>query len=272
MHRATASRIHAAMLATVVLVAMQQARAQSDASGPVALGLAGSVTARTDGRHMTFNPAADSDERTIGFCTTLSIGGLAGLGDGAVTIGIPLDSTHSLNASLGGIAYGSYRLVVLGSTICVRIGDAFDAGAGLRIESQAIDGYGASTAVLLDAGAVIRLAETIHLGVAARNVTGGRLRGMPRAQQFAIGAITDVSDSVDLSLDAVLDAGRGVTVSCATSARIVAGFEARAGLRIDGSFIGAGIGYDDGRMFVDVGLAWIDALGAQCAAGVGLRW
>ena len=225
-----------ALLAVAALAAPIMGRAQEASWGPVALGLAGSIVARNAERSIP--SAAESKpapSRVLVASSTIAAGGLAGLVDGSIEARLSIDSTRRLAASIGGVSYGSYRLFTLGAAMSMPLTASIMSSVGMRIESQSIDGYGVAAAILFDAGATVRLAPALSLGAAARNVTGSRLRGIPRAQSVALG------------------------VEC-------------RGARLDGSIVSAGFGFDDGGMFVDVALAWIDALGAQCAAGVGMRW
>jgi hypothetical protein len=272
MDRAYRPRLFGALLATVVLAAPLPVASQPPASGPVALALAGAIAARSDERHTSFNPAADPQARRLLAGCAVAAGGLAGLTDGALSIETPIDSLRSISSSLGGVAYGAYRLVELRASFGSRIGERLIAGTALRVEAQSIDGYGTSAALLLDAGVTARLFESLALAVVARNMTGAGLRGIPRPQQLAVGALVALGDSIDLSIDLLHEAGRGVSVACGASFPIAERLVARAGMRIDGSLVGAGFGYEDDSITVDVAMAWIDALGAQLAAGVGTRW
>ena len=262
-----------ALLAVVALAAPSTCGAQEASWGPVALGLAGSIVARNAERSIP--SAAESTpalSRALVASSTISAGGLAGLVDGSIEARMPIDSTRRLAATIGGVSYGSYRLFTLGAAMSMPLTAAIKSTVGMRIESQSIDGYGVAAAILFDAGATVRLSPALSLGAAARNVTGSRLRGIPRAQSVALGTLLALEDSADVSFDIEHVAGRGIVAACGGSLAVAPGLVVRGGARLDGSIVSAGFGFDDGGMFVDVALAWIDALGAQCAAGVGMRW
>lgn len=262
-----------APLLVAVIALAPRSTAQYAADGAVALALAGAITARGDGRQFAWNPATSPRHgRIVSAGGHTVLGGLAGMGDAVLSATIPVDSTVVAAGSLGGVGYGSYRFVVVGASAAAAIGRDFTAGAGLRLEAQSIIGYGTSVALLLDAGACGRLLGDLWMGVAARNVTGAGLRGIPRPQQIALGISLSAADSVDLAVDLQHEAGRGAVAVCGVSLRCGNGLVGRAGLRLDGSLAGAGATLDDGQLFVDLAMAWTQAIGAQLAAGVGMRW
>lgn len=235
--------------------------------------LAGSITARSGAAFTRWNPAAcEHGDTSFNIDCAIAAGGLAGLVDGSTLAVRDIDSNLMALVSVGGFSFGPYSFAEFATGASIHHADELVFGTSIRICVQSILRYGVSAALMLDAGARLRITRTVCIGLVARNINRASLRGAALPQQLAAGVVADIGDSVSMSFDAIHESGRGASASAAVQAFVARRLCVRIGISLEAPTLAGGIGYEGDDVSVDISSSWNSSSGTRHTAGIGMRW
>lgn len=239
--------------------------------------LGNSTTALLSAAGLHGNPAAPATTTAVtsSFYARQSFG-LSALRYGATQVAVPLGwGTVSGGASTFG--FEDYREVHLsaGYARSLRFGTAraVHAGTTLRYHHTSIAGYGSAATLGLNAGVVLSLLRSLHLGARATNLSGSALvPGEPLPRTLAVGLHYRALRRMDVTLDVFKDIRFPASVRGGVAFRPVSALALRAGVTTAPVRFMGGVGVRLGPLRADVAMEQHQDLGWSPSASLHVQW
>ncbi len=159
---------------------------------------------------------------------------------------------QNFNTSQIGLGYGK------------KLGDKIDIGVQFNYNMIKLSGYGSSSAINFEAGAILHLTDKIHAGIHVYNPVGGRFGKMSNeklASIYTTGIGYEVSDKVFISTEISKEEDRPVNINAGMQYIFADKFFARMGVATGTGnyFFGLGVQWKTFR--VDAVTTWHAQLG-----------
>jgi competence ComEA-like helix-hairpin-helix protein len=256
-------------LAPFLLAAALRGAFEPSAESPWLQGFAGALFPR-NAAAISLNPAAPAMLNGRGVCLGASRPfGLREL-QRASLAGNTFVSGMGVGALLTGTSHGGYSEFTAAAAAAFRLARGVVAGISLSGRRLALDGYGAKTALGVDAGGVCRPAEGIYLGGGCRGVVSTELAGtpaVPRAVFLSAGVVP--LPGFHISGAAVFHAFTGSEFGISAAFSLAPGLVLGAGCLTGPVRLGFSAGFETGRASVSYGYGTHPDLGGTHLAEVG---
>jgi len=161
-----------------------------------------------------------------------------------LAIAVPTNSGN-FGFKAGYFGFSDYNESQMGLAYARKLGSKVDIGVQFNYNGIQVSGYGNSSAINFEIGAIFHLADKLNAGIHAYNPVGGKYGKNSEeklASIYTVGLGYDASDKFFVSAEIEKEENQAVNVNAGMQYKFLPQFMARAGIATNTSNVYAGVG------------------------------